>query len=207
MADLQRLVELVSSKGKKNGEGITETKRAKKKYKTAKACGSCEACLRDDCGQCRNCFDKPKFGGKNTIKKKCEKRTCLNLEKDKQEEVVEEVHNDLCETCGEAGELLCCSSCNLVFHLGCTRPKLEQVPDDDWSCPFCVASGDMKNTSRKELQKARVAVRAIKSLKKKAVVKRKVNAEEGRHDCTVVRPDHDEYRTRDGMVRDQSLTV
>ena len=63
----------------------------------------------------------------------------------------------------------------------------------------------MKNTSRKELQKARVAVRAIKSLKKKAVVKRKVNAEEGRHDCTVVRPDHDEYRTRDGMVRDQSL--
>ena len=26
-------------------------------------------------------------------------------------------HNDLCEVCNEPGELLCCGSCNLVFHV------------------------------------------------------------------------------------------
>ena len=26
-------------------------------------CGSCSACTRDNCGQCRNCLDMVKFGG------------------------------------------------------------------------------------------------------------------------------------------------
>ena len=26
-------------------------------------------------------------------------------------------HNDICEVCNEPGELLCCGSCNLVFHI------------------------------------------------------------------------------------------
>ena len=51
-------------------------------------------------------------------------------------------HNDLCELCNEGGDLLCCSTCNLVFHLACTRPKLTRVPTkDDWSCSYCIASG------------------------------------------------------------------
>lgn len=89
-----------------------------------------------------------------------------NRDEEEEERVQVAQHNDLCETCGKGGELLCCSTCNLVFHLGCTRPKLDEIPDDDWCCAFCIASGDViKNTSKEEQQKARIAVREIKALK------------------------------------------
>ena len=34
-------------------------------------CGSCDACMVDDCGECRHCLDKPKFGGQNNLRKSC----------------------------------------------------------------------------------------------------------------------------------------
>ena len=37
-------------------------------------------------------------------------------------------HNDLCDVCNIGGELLCCSTCNLVFHLECVRPVLKELP-------------------------------------------------------------------------------
>lgn len=41
-------------------------------------CGQCENCLREDCGVCRFCKDKPKFGGKNSLRQACvEKRACI----------------------------------------------------------------------------------------------------------------------------------
>ena len=50
-------------------------------------------------------------------------------------------HNDLCEVCNCPGELLCCATCNLVYHTKCTRPKLTKEPDDDWKCAYCIAEG------------------------------------------------------------------
>lgn len=50
-------------------------------------------------------------------------------------------HNDFCDVCNLGGELLCCSTCNLVFHLECVRPTLETLPVGDWSCPLCIISG------------------------------------------------------------------
>jgi len=50
-------------------------------------------------------------------------------------------HNDLCEVCNVGGDLLCCSTCNLVFHLKCTRPHLKAMPPDNWSCSYCVSTG------------------------------------------------------------------
>ena len=32
-------------------------------------CGECEGCMRDDCGQCAACADKPRFGGRGSKKK------------------------------------------------------------------------------------------------------------------------------------------
>ena len=40
-------------------------------------CRSCANCIKDDCGQCQYCLDKPKFGGPNTLKKKCIEKRCL----------------------------------------------------------------------------------------------------------------------------------
>jgi hypothetical protein len=45
----------------------------------SKSCMSCKECLSPECQVCRNCMDKPKFGGKNKIKQKCVERTCRNI--------------------------------------------------------------------------------------------------------------------------------
>lgn len=41
-------------------------------------CRKCSGCLVEDCGRCNYCLDKPKFGGANTLKKKCVNRRCNN---------------------------------------------------------------------------------------------------------------------------------
>ena len=73
-------------------------------------------------------------------------------------------HNDLCEVCNKPGELLCCATCNLVFHVGCTRPKLTEEPPDDWNCSYCVASGVLGG--KKDGKKRRVASQACRDMEK-----------------------------------------
>ena len=41
-------------------------------------CGSCTECMRGDCGGCKYCLDKPKFGGVHRLKKPCLQRVCSN---------------------------------------------------------------------------------------------------------------------------------
>ena len=41
-------------------------------------CGSCTECMRGDCGGCKYCLDKPKFGGLGRSKKLCLQRVCSN---------------------------------------------------------------------------------------------------------------------------------
>ncbi len=47
-------------------------------------------------------------------------------------------HNESCDVCDTGGDLLCCDTCSLVFHLKCIRPKLTNIPKGDWSCPQCI---------------------------------------------------------------------
>ena len=49
-------------------------------------------------------------------------------------------HNELCNTCGEGGELLCCHTCNLVFHLPCA--DLDEVPAGVWRCKYDKLAAD-----------------------------------------------------------------
>jgi PHD-finger len=76
-------------------------------------------------------------------------------------------HNDLCEVCNQGGDLLCCNTCNLVFHLHCSRPKLTKMPADIWNCSFCIASGvtGHKRESRVR-RRASSAVREMLRLKR-----------------------------------------
>merc|ERR1712029_773484 len=42
-------------------------------------CGDCPGCKQiEDCGECRFCKDKTKFGGPNKLRQKCSLRTCKN---------------------------------------------------------------------------------------------------------------------------------
>jgi hypothetical protein len=77
------------------------------------------------------------FSSLSTASKEGEERTVDSM--DSQEFLSQ--HNDLCDVCNEGGELLCCSTCSLVFHLECVRPTLEKLPAGDWSCPHCIISG------------------------------------------------------------------
>ena len=47
-------------------------------------CGVCAGCAADDCGTCRACRDKPKFGGGGKGKQACEHRHCAALSADPQ---------------------------------------------------------------------------------------------------------------------------
>ena len=69
-------------------------------------------------------------------------------------------HNDFCDVCNLGGELLCCSTCNLVYHMECVRPTLQKLPPNDWSCAHCILAGA---TGHKRSSKAwKTAVSAVR---------------------------------------------
>ena len=41
-----------------------------------RGCGSCVGCVREDCGKCLYCLDKPKYGGPGRKKQRCALRSC-----------------------------------------------------------------------------------------------------------------------------------
>ncbi|KAM4630890.1 histone-lysine N-methyltransferase 2B [Polymixia lowei] len=55
----------------------------------SRRCGACQGChIRDDCGKCINCRDKPKFGGPNTKRQCCIYRKCERIEKAKIQRII-----------------------------------------------------------------------------------------------------------------------
>ncbi|PNF34918.1 hypothetical protein B7P43_G01418 [Cryptotermes secundus] len=64
-------------------------------------------------------------------------------EDDVQKEKAQETQNEgteveeVCNSCGLGGHLLCCDTCPLLFHMDCIVPPLKKVPRGKWSCPKC----------------------------------------------------------------------
>lgn len=77
--------------------------------------------------------------------------------------------------CELGGELICCSTCNLVFHLECIRPYVSDPPDN-WSCAHCDATGvtGLKKDS-KQRKTAIEGVREMEKLQREAKVENVVN--------------------------------
>ena len=50
---------------------------------TNRRCGECDNCQQADCGMCKFCKDKPRFGGPGRLKQSCIKRKCVRLGKPK----------------------------------------------------------------------------------------------------------------------------
>lgn len=68
-------------------------------------------------------------------------------------EAAEEEDERPCDACGKADDaarfLLCDGDgCKAGWHLGCLTPPLQAVPEGDWFCPKCVASGTVRSQSR-----------------------------------------------------------
>ena len=51
----------------------------------------CTGCSSSDCGQCKYCIDKPKFGGPGKKRQRCEKRSCLNSDGGISQHTIEKV--------------------------------------------------------------------------------------------------------------------
>ena len=116
------------SKGNKTNAG---TVRLRNNY----LCGKCNSCLmNEDCGVCRFCKDKPKFGGPNTLRKKCMKRVCQNAQLPTQP-VSKEEHNKVeklaCENCSFQGD----SAAQLRDHI--KKDHSKDGKDDVYECKFC----------------------------------------------------------------------
>ena len=45
---------------------------------TLQRCNNCSGCHQPDCGKCRYCLDKVKFGGEGKLKQGCTARKCQN---------------------------------------------------------------------------------------------------------------------------------
>ena len=60
---------------------VEKKKPETEQRRRGRGCGQCEGCLREDCGTCTFCRDKPKFGGPGTKKQKCALRVCSNFVK------------------------------------------------------------------------------------------------------------------------------
>ncbi len=71
-------------------------------------------------------------------------------------------HNEFCQVCDKGGDLLCCDSCTLVFHVNCVRPKLSGIPKDSWYCAYCISCGEEDG----DIKSARKAIRSMKRLGK-----------------------------------------
>ena len=77
-------------------------------------------------------------------------------------------HNSLCEACGLGGKLVCCTTCNLVFHPNTCGLPLYRVPVGDWSCWFCVVDGLIPSTPDQRKDAERV-VGVINNMKASAL--------------------------------------
>jgi hypothetical protein len=65
-------------------------------------------------------------------------------------EPVEQEDDHPCDACGktdDAASFLLCDGdgCNGGWHLGCLTPPLQAVPEGNWFCPKCVASGAIRS--------------------------------------------------------------
>lgn len=51
-------------------------------------CGVCDNCLSNDCGKCKYCLDKPKFGGAGRLRQSCVRKKYQNMQGNSQKQKV-----------------------------------------------------------------------------------------------------------------------
>eukprot|EP00055_Hartaetosiga_balthica_P007384 m.25303 g.25303 ORF g.25303 m.25303 type:complete len:762 (+) comp5752_c0_seq1:111-2396(+) len=52
---------------------------------------------------------------------------------------MEDNSDNVCVTCGQGGELVCCESCPRVSHPFCANPPIIPASEEDWFCRACIS--------------------------------------------------------------------
>ena len=68
--------------------------RARPPVVAYKRCGVCAQCRAADCGTCKNCRDKPRFGGPGVKKKACVARACVRAQQQADDSFDEDGEDD-----------------------------------------------------------------------------------------------------------------
>jgi len=83
--DIRQVRAMYSDSGPAKPEGGTLTsstpalRRSTPRPSSTHQCGTCDACMVDDCGECKYCLDRPRFGGERKSKKKCLNRPACTV--------------------------------------------------------------------------------------------------------------------------------
>ena len=73
------------------------------------------------------------------------------------------VHMETCACCDGEGELLCCETCPLVYHLECAYPPLRRIPRGSWACQVCTgADQDLPSGRRVKKSVIKAALKHVK---------------------------------------------
>ncbi|GMI25825.1 hypothetical protein TeGR_g8118 [Tetraparma gracilis] len=80
----------------------------------------------------------------------------------------DDTHNDFCRVCERGGDLICCDTCSLAFHLQCIRPVQKVVPRGQWNCMWCVSSsiGISHVKKNRVASVVKIAERAVREMER-----------------------------------------
>ncbi|XP_023220193.1 lysine-specific demethylase 2A-like [Centruroides sculpturatus] len=143
-------------------------------------CKKCEACRRNDCGECTFCKDMRKYGGPGRMKQSCISRQCM---------APMLPHPACCILCGQNGydknddseeqtcNLMECSECWEIVHPSCLQEKMPDLPEgiinDDlpnsWECPKCCGHGKPEDIKPRQIKPLRQKLQICNEAKDSAI--------------------------------------